>query len=105
MQTFFGELQRIVRISLPATPYLNLENPGTLFLAIVRQCNATRSRGGFWEYATLGGLEVVDLGLVQCVVGRIFDRGKWTIVDRSGELAHADVATEGSEQGRSSSGR
>ena len=73
MQTFFGELQRIVRISLLATPYLNLENPGTLFLVIVRQCNMTQSRGGFWEYATLDGLEVVDLSLVQCVIGRIFN--------------------------------
>ena len=92
--TFFGELQRIIKMDLPATPNLNLKDPQTLFYAIVKQCNAERSRGGFWEYKQLGGLEAVDLGLIQCVVGRIFDRGKWVIVDRSGERAHADIETD-----------
>ena len=91
---FFGELQRIIKIDLPETPNLNLKDPQTLFYAIVKQCNAEQSRGGFWEYKQLGGLEVVDLGLIQCVVGRIFDQGKWVIVDRSGECAHADIETD-----------
>ena len=95
--TFFGELQRIVKIDLPATPHLNLKDPQTVFYAIVKQCNAEQSRGGFWEYKHLGGLEAVDLGLIQCVVGRIFDRGKWVIVDRSGERAHADIETDAPE--------
>ena len=43
---FFGELQRIIKIDLPATPNLNLKGPQTLFYAIVKQCNAERSRGG-----------------------------------------------------------
>ena len=90
---FFGELQRIIKIDVPATPQLNLEEPQTLFFAIIKQCNATQSREGFWEYAALGGLEAVDLGLVQCVVGRVFDRGKWVIIDRSGDRAHADIDT------------
>jgi len=91
LQMFFGELQRIVKIDVPATPQLNLEEPQVLFFAIVKQCNATQSREGFWEYSTLGGLEAVDIGLIQCVVGRIFDRGKWVIIDRSGDRAHADI--------------
>ena len=66
----------------------------TLFYGIVKQCNARQSREGFWEYAELGGLEAVDIGLVQCVVGRIFDRGKWVMIDRSGERAHADIETD-----------
>ena len=91
-QTFFGELQRIVKVDVPATPRLNLKEPQTLFFAIVKQCNAVQRREGFWEYTTpLGGLEAVDIGLVQCAVGRILDRGKWVIVDRSGERAHADI--------------
>jgi hypothetical protein len=89
--TFFGELQQIIKVDLPATPGLNLKEPQVVFYAIVKQCNAERSRDGFWEYRALGGLEAVDLGLIQCVVGRIFDRGKWVIVDRSGERAHADI--------------
>ena len=91
LESFFGELQRIVKIAIPATSDLKLKEPQTLFYAIVRQCNAKQSREGFWEYKELGGLEAVDIGLIQCVVGRIFDRGKWVIIDRSGDRAHADV--------------
>jgi hypothetical protein len=92
--TFFGELQRIVKIDVPATPQLNLKEPQTLFYAIVKQCNATQSKQGFWEYKELGGLEAIDIGFVQCVVGRVFDRGKWVIIDRSGSLAHADIEAD-----------
>lgn len=96
LETFFGELQRIVKIDVPATSmsYLNLKEPVTLFYAIVKQCNANQSKEGLWEYAELGGLEAVDIGRVQCVVGRIFDRGKWVIIDRSGERAHVDIETD-----------
>ena len=80
LKTYFGELQRIVKINVPATPQLNLEEPQTLFFAIVKQCKATQKEG-FWEYTVLGGLEAVDIGLIQCAVGRIFDRGKWVIID------------------------
>jgi len=93
LKTYFGELQRIVKINLPATSQLNLKEPQVLFFAIVKQCNATQKEG-FWEYTTLGGLEAVDLGLIQCVVGRIFDRGKWVIIDRSGDRAHADIEAD-----------
>jgi len=91
LETFFGELQQIIKIDLPAASQLNLKEPVRLFYAIVKQCNAKWSKEGFWEYKELGGLEAVDIGLVQCVVGRIFDRGKWVVVDRSGERAHADI--------------
>ena len=90
LKTYFGELQRIIKINVPATSELNIKEPQALFFAIVKQCKATR-REGFWEYTTLGGLEAVDIGLVQCVVGRIFDRGKWVIIDRSGDRAHANI--------------
>ena len=62
-----------------------------LFYTIIKQCNAKQSKEGFWEYKELGGFEAVDIGLVQCVVGQIFDWGKWVIVDRSRECAHADI--------------
>lgn len=91
LKSFFGELQRIVKITVPAASDLKLKEPQTLFYAIVRQCNANQSREGFWEYKELGGLEAVDIGLIQCVVGQIFDRGKWVIIDRSGDRAHADI--------------
>jgi len=91
LETFFGELQRIIKVDLPAASQLNLKEPVRLFYVIVKQCNTKQSKEGFWEYKELGGLEAVDIGLVQCVVGRIFDWGKWVVVDRSRERAHADI--------------
>jgi len=72
LKTYFGELQQIIKIDVPATPQLNLKEPQTLLFTIVKQCKAIQKEG-FWEYTTLGGLEAVDIGLVQCVVGWIFD--------------------------------
>ena len=40
-------------------------------------------------YTRAGALEVVDIKCIQCVVGRVEDRGRWGLVDRSGPLAHA----------------
>ena len=94
LKTFFGELQRIVNIDLPATPSLHLKEPVSLFYAIVKQCKAKKSRDGFWEYKDLGGLEAVDIGLIQCVVGQIFDQGNWVIIDRSGECAHVEIESD-----------
>jgi hypothetical protein len=39
-----------------------------------------------------GALDPVDIKSIQCVVGRVEDRGKWGLVDRSGPLAHAVFA-------------
>ena len=47
-----------------------------------------------WEYQDLGGLEAYDIGLVQCVVGRIFDWEKRVIIDRSGERAYVDIEAD-----------
>jgi hypothetical protein len=40
-------------------------------------------RDGFYTYKEFGADEVVDLKTVQCVIGRVKDRGEWSIVDRS----------------------
>lgn len=37
----------------------------------------------------MGPIEVVDLDFVKCLVGRIWDRGRWAIVDRNGPLTQA----------------
>ena len=94
LETFFGELQRVVKIDLPAMPDLRLKEPAMLFYAIIKQCKAKKSREGFWEYKELGSLEAVDIGLIQCIVGRIFDQGNWVIIDRSGDCAHVDIEAD-----------
>jgi hypothetical protein len=99
VHTYFGELQQIFSIKLPKSSQLNLNEPQTLFLAAVKECNASFNQGGFWEFSAAGRLVVIDLGTIQCAVGRVKDRGKWIIIDRSGDLAHINIA-EGGEISR-----
>lgn len=42
-------------------------------------------------YRNKGYTELVDITAIQCLVGRTFDRGWWTIIDRSGKLAQAEA--------------
>jgi hypothetical protein len=46
---------------------------------------------GINYYQEMGPLEVVDINTIQCVVGRIQDRKRWAIVDRSGFLAQLQL--------------
>jgi len=34
----------------------------------------------------------VDLKAIACVVGRVYDRGCWTFIDRSGSMVHIEMA-------------
>ena len=43
-------------------------------------------------YLQTGGLDPADIKSIQCVVGRVEDRGTWGLIDRSGLLAHAVFA-------------
>lgn len=95
VRTHFGELQQIFRIEVPQSPHLHLDHPQTLFLAAIKDCDASFSEDGFWEFKTAGKLTVVDLGTIQCVVGRVYDQGKWVIIDRSGDLAHINIGDGG----------
>ena len=95
VQTHFGELQQIFSIKVPQSSQLCLDEPQTLFLAAVKECDASFSEDGFWEFSTARKLTVIDLGTIQCVVGRIYDQGKWIIVDRSGDLAHINIGDGG----------
>jgi hypothetical protein len=38
-------------------------------------------------YQATGPTVIIDLNQVQCVVGQIFDQGKWAIVNRSTSVA------------------
>jgi len=82
LQTFFGQLNRILLFELPSAPRLNLDKPTTVIVALIQAVKATL-RGNIYYYKEFGVEEVVDLETVQCVVGRVKDRGEWAIVDRS----------------------
>jgi len=93
-QTFFGELQRVVRLDLPKSSEIHQPQDETVLLAHIKTCNATKNEDGFWEYSTLKpSPHFIDLNTIVCVVGRVYDRGRWSFIDRSGPTAHAEMAT------------
>jgi hypothetical protein len=79
---FFGQLKRILLLELPSAPRLGLSKPTTIILALI-QCVKATLKDDIYYYKEVGVDVVVDLSTVQCVVGRIQDRGMWAIVDRS----------------------
>lgn len=77
-------------VHLKAIPYIGA-GPSTVVLGIIRSCTIeTRHRIlDINYYSKEGTLDVVDINSVQCVVGRIRDRNRWAIIDRSGTLSRA----------------
>ena len=61
---------------------LDLAQPTTVILALIQQVKATL-RDGIYTYKGFGAEEVVDLNTVQCVIGRVKDRGVWSIDRKS----------------------
>ena len=81
-KTFFGQLLRVLVLELQASRRLDLADPTTIILALIHEVKVTL-KDGIYTYKEFGAEEVVDLKAVQCVVGRVKDRGVWFIVDRS----------------------
>ena len=86
LQNFFGQLQRILVIDIPPTPRLNIAVPTTIILALIKNVKTTLT-DNIYYYKVFGVDEVVDLTTVQCVVGRVWDRDEWAIIDRSDDVA------------------
>jgi hypothetical protein len=84
-ENFFGQLGRILVLELPSTPKLHLAEPTTVIVAVIREVKA-KLTDGIYYYKEFGHDEIVDLESIQCVVGRIQDRGKWAIIDRSDSM-------------------
>lgn len=89
-KSFYGQLQHILVIRMPASPQLGLANPETLILGSILTCKITHSNDlDMHFYSEHGRTEVVDITTIQCLVGRFEDRKEWVIIDRSGDLARA----------------
>jgi len=86
-QDFFGQLGRILILEIPSAPKLHLAEPTTIIVAVIREVKA-KLTDGIYYYKEFGLDEVVDLETVQCVVGRIQDRGRWALIDRSNSTAN-----------------
>ena len=68
---------------MPATQDLRLDEPETVILASIKNCPIERYNDLDMHYYHNedGYTEIVDIAAIQCLVGRIFDRGWWTIID------------------------
>jgi hypothetical protein len=96
---FYGQLQRILVCELPDDAIFRYLRGKTCLLALVIPCN-TDGRDATKEpttYTTVAAPVITDLCAIKAVVGRVQSRGKWTVVDRSREIAHAAFAEEGDE--------
>jgi hypothetical protein len=96
LRTFYGQVQNVYAIQFPVPcedlGFMNA--PFTIILAAIRNCVVEEASSQLRNldiqyYSTDGALHVVDVTSVQCLVGRIRDRNKWAIIDRSGSLVRA----------------
>ncbi|KAG8809635.1 hypothetical protein FRC18_004456 [Serendipita sp. 400] len=96
-RTYFGCLEEIYEVLLPAQPPFEAEVK-VLLLALIRPCDAMfNSQMNAYTYRNYKPLEVVDIQTIESVVGRVPYGNGWAIVDRSGELARATLVASGSE--------
>jgi hypothetical protein len=83
---------------MPAAQDLHLDKPENVILASIKNCPIERHNVNDLDmhyYRNENGYtELVDIAAIQCLVGRVFDRGWWTIIDRSGKLARAEGVKE-----------
>lgn len=93
-RTFFGKVERIIVINIPARPEIGQQKEDTMILLDVHVCRTTEDCYGFHEYTNLGYHEIVDASCLRASVGRIRDRGKWVIVKREGNIETMDFAPE-----------
>jgi hypothetical protein len=95
LTTFFGQLEHIFLVRIPATRALGFAKDTIVLLAAVRNCNIlTKNDLDMHYYQDLGRLDVVDITCLQCLVARALDDKTWVIFDRSGSLSRAVVAVE-----------
>ncbi|KAH9889500.1 hypothetical protein C8Q73DRAFT_707899 [Cubamyces lactineus] len=95
-KTFYGQLQRVLVVHFPAMPATPITTATPLVFAIIRTCKVIDSHQSLdiHYYTQTSTLDVVDITTVQCLVGRIHDRGRWAIIDRSGSLSRAIYAED-----------
>lgn len=95
LRTFYGQLQHIYLIQFPgACGDLGLNQASTIILASIRTCVLDNPVPQLEcldvkFYSAEGAVHIIDVTSLQCLVGRIRDRNRWAIIDRSGSLARA----------------
>jgi hypothetical protein len=80
---------------MPAT--LRLNQPENVILAYIKNCPIEHHNADLnlhYYRNEYGYTEVVDITAIQCLGAHVFDRGWWTIIDRSGKLAWVEAVEE-----------
>ena len=70
-----------------------LDEPFKVVVAAIRKVRTSlKTPLSIPYYSEMGGMEVVDISVIKCLVGRIEDRGEWAIIDRTAGLARGDFS-------------
>ena len=97
-RTFYGQLLRILVLDVKPIPTAvpPKTTNTTLVLGVIRTCviDSDHSVLDIHYSKNNGRVEVVEITTIQCVVGRIKDRGRFAIIDRSGALARPEFVEE-----------
>ncbi|KAF9500765.1 hypothetical protein BDN71DRAFT_1440254 [Pleurotus eryngii] len=89
---FYGQLENVFVLQIPANTRLGLATPTTIILAAIWCCEILDTRiDGLSTpyYENMGRREVVDVTCVQCLISRVKVRNGRGILDRSSELNRA----------------
>ncbi|KAM6503762.1 hypothetical protein JOM56_000705 [Amanita muscaria] len=86
MHDFFGRVLQFFTLDVPALPDGLIEQT-TMIFAVIRQLKVTHQVKDPFRLCYFkdnsGPVEIVDINQIQCLVGRIYDRDEWAIVDRN----------------------
>jgi hypothetical protein len=92
-RTFFGQLMYVLTFTIPPSRALGVDNDLHIAFAVIKTCNILPNQDELPLvmdcYKSIRGEDIVDLGTVQCVVGRVRSRGAFFIIDRTGTLNRA----------------
>ena len=89
-EQFYGQLKDILVIEFPTSRALGVEEETTFILAAVEKCDVYAvNKLGMPVYEKMAAVEVIDITTVQCLVGRIQEGRRWTIIDRSGAITRS----------------
>ena len=87
---FYGQLQHIFVVQVPASEEIRTTAPETLILGAILTCKITESNDlDMHFFDSHGHTEVVNISTIQSLVGHFEDRKQWAIIDRSANLACA----------------
>ncbi|KAJ3816566.1 hypothetical protein EV361DRAFT_802934 [Lentinula raphanica] len=95
-KSFYGQLRHILIVSLSAGDELHTDTETTYILAAIERCKIIgTSVSGAPYYEQMGAIEVVDMSVVQCLVGRVVatDGKRTYIIDRTGTLQSSYYVT------------